>query len=590
MGKSKKLQLNDGWAIYLRTSSDDNQAPERSQESQRRVIHEKLVADSGLPIIDEYADTYSGRSTDRANYQRLLADARQGRFSHVAVFAIDRFGRNDVECGRAVDELTALGIKIKIAGYLDLDPSNASGRMIFGLMSSVARFESDRNGERTIEGMKTKLLEGGWAFKAPDGYLNTEERTDAGDRQNARYRRWVEKDPQQIKVWREAWDLLLTEQHSLTEICEELHRHGYQLRSGAPFVYVKENGHRTPNTGALSRVFHNWFYAGWVDVHNDWVSIPPKTVRGQWEPVVSTEEFEKGLAILERRSRTNPHKSRNFYLLTSLVFLQRNDGSLTRLMGSTTNASRKNGGTAYYCAQGNMPANILCRKVDENVHQHLHAIQIDEQLVPELQATFQAHLDTFMEDSSDDHKQLEEALKRIDDEEERTARLYATGRITEKVWNKLWSEWNDKRAAIRESLNGMQEAREQHLENLDAGLMLLTKVGILYDRLDKHAQKRVLKYLVKQIVIDLEGAILKMELHAPFTYLRELVDGAEWGATSEGNKKPRHTGLECSSSQRLGVTTGRKDEQHFLAENIIRFTKRTTYPQRARLERLLVTG
>jgi hypothetical protein len=46
MGKPKKLQLNDGWAIYLRTSSDDNQAPERSQESQRRVIHAKLVADS----------------------------------------------------------------------------------------------------------------------------------------------------------------------------------------------------------------------------------------------------------------------------------------------------------------------------------------------------------------------------------------------------------------------------------------------------------------------------------------------------------------------------------------------------------------
>src|SRR5574341_1395282 len=150
MARKKQQQLTHGWAIYLRTSTEDNQAPERSQESQRRVIHEQLVANSGLPIFKEYADTYSGRSTDRANYQYMLADARQGKFSHVAVFAIDRFGRNDVECGRAVDELKTLAIKIKIAGYADLDISNASGRMIFGLMSSVARFESDRNGERTI--------------------------------------------------------------------------------------------------------------------------------------------------------------------------------------------------------------------------------------------------------------------------------------------------------------------------------------------------------------------------------------------------------------------------------------------------------
>ena len=118
--------------------------------------------------------------------------------------------------------------------------------------------------------------------------------------------------------------------------------------------------------------------------------------------------------------------------------------------------------------------------------------------------------------------------------------------------------------------------------------MLLTKVGILYDRLDKHAQKRVLKYLVKQIVIDLEGAILKMELHAPFTYLRELVDGAEWGATSEGNKKPSVSGLDGSSSQRLGVPYQGSFEPQILAETPeILFFDEIAYPRRSRIERFL---
>ena len=41
--------------------------------------------------------------------QWLLEDARSGKFSHVIVERADRFGRNDTEALRAIDELDEFG-------------------------------------------------------------------------------------------------------------------------------------------------------------------------------------------------------------------------------------------------------------------------------------------------------------------------------------------------------------------------------------------------------------------------------------------------------------------------------------------------
>ncbi len=174
--KTKKRPLISGWITYGRTSDEDAQAPERSLASQRRLCTERLINGSGLAQIDDYSDIYTGKSTDRKNYQLLLSDAREGKFSHVAIAFVDRFGRNDVEGIRAFDELIKLGITVRIATYPSLDPATPDGRMIVTMLFGVARFESDRIGQRCREGMHSKLLGGDWAWKAPDGYINREEK------------------------------------------------------------------------------------------------------------------------------------------------------------------------------------------------------------------------------------------------------------------------------------------------------------------------------------------------------------------------------------------------------------------------------
>jgi hypothetical protein len=133
--------------------------------------------------------------------------------------------------------------------------------------------------------MISKLLTGGWTWRAPDGYVNKEIRLNelGAEEQlkHAKYKRWVELDPEQGKVWRLAWDLLLTDRYSLEEICEKLDEQGYRLASGRPFVVIKRSrrnpdGIRIAYDQALSGAFHKWFYAGWVVVQNERTNIPPR--------------------------------------------------------------------------------------------------------------------------------------------------------------------------------------------------------------------------------------------------------------------------------------------------------------------------
>src|SRR5690349_7317772 len=117
-----------GWAVYLRTSSDENQKPEMSRARQRFAIENNVLQRSEMSIYDEYIDVLTGTTPERKDYQRLLEDARSGKFSHVIVERADRFGRNDTEALRAIDELYEFGVAVRFANQPDLDPMDPDDR------------------------------------------------------------------------------------------------------------------------------------------------------------------------------------------------------------------------------------------------------------------------------------------------------------------------------------------------------------------------------------------------------------------------------------------------------------------------------
>jgi hypothetical protein len=188
-----------------------------------------------------------------------------------------------------------------------------------------------------------------------------------------------------------------------------------------------------------------------------------------------------------------------------------------------------------------------------------------------------------------EHARIEEALRIIDNEEERTLRLFAAGRVTEEIWNHLWSEWQDRRQQLigrRESL-GRQQA--YHIGNLDAALHIISKIGVLYGGLDEPQKRQLLREIIERVVVNADGEILRMELLAPFTYLTKLsqkLQVIEVGKNSkEAESETASLFAGCSTCTTLGVPDGIQSE-HVSPQTTAQFLQQLTFPQSAVLQRL----
>lgn len=542
--KAVRIPPQPGWAVYLRTSSDEKQKPELSRARQRFAIEENVLKRSEMPILGEYVDVLTGKTPNREGYQRLLADARTGKFSHVIVERADRFGRNDTEALRAIDELHEFGVAVRFANSPDLDPMDPDDRVIVTLSFTLARRETALLGIRVKGGLRAKRESGGFNGQAPDGYHNVETRTalDA-KKQLGRFTSRIEIDPERYPVIREAWDLLLEDRLTLPEIAEALHAKGYRHRSGRPFVEVSPTGKRKANISSLSNIFHNWAYAGWV------VSVPnqiaPKTLRGEWEPIITTDEMECGQEILLRRNTHRSVRRKQTYLLQGMIFYQPiAHPKPIRLTCSTSNAGRSGHGTAYYRVSGAGEVSFLCREIDAQVNQAMMQIQVDPDLVPLIQSAYTHELAEKLGHLRPDEKeQIRATLKAVDDEEARTVRLLAAGKISETVWDNLWAEWQDRRKQLRQTLKALDQDRAFHVDNLDAALQMIARIGTLYNGLQQQDQKELLRQVIERAVVNHEGKV-RLELRAPFAYLKDLRDAV-------------HAMNERSGAVRLENKTGR---------------------------------
>jgi hypothetical protein len=166
--------------------------------------------------------------------------------------------------------------------------------------------------------------------------------------------------------------------------------------------------------------------------------IAPKTIRGNWKPVVTTEELERGIEILAKRGEKTIRRRKHEYLLSSLIFMEgTEEQKLVRMTCSTSNPSRSGGGTSHYRI-ARTDVNLLCSDVDHQVADYLMRIQVDPAVVPLIQECYTHEVaEKLGHHRPSDQARIEAALKAVDDEEARAARLFATGRITEAVWDNL---------------------------------------------------------------------------------------------------------------------------------------------------------
>jgi DNA invertase Pin-like site-specific DNA recombinase len=140
-------------AIYLRVSSGKGQET-RSQEPDLQTW-----AKAQPEEVVWYRDRFTGTTMERPGLERLLADVRSGKVSKVCVWRLDRLGRTAKGLLTLLEELQVLGV-----GFVSLregfDLATPAGRLMAGVLASVAAYETEVRKERQLAGIAKAKAEG----------------------------------------------------------------------------------------------------------------------------------------------------------------------------------------------------------------------------------------------------------------------------------------------------------------------------------------------------------------------------------------------------------------------------------------------
>src|SRR5260221_14123294 len=167
-------------AVYLRVSSEE-QREQGTIQTQRAAAERYCALYEHTPYSWYADDGVSGTVpfASRPEGARLMADATAGHITTVLLWRLDRFGRNAYEILGALRALQALGVRlVSITEAFDTD--TPSGRLQINMLASIAEFERDSIVQRSTEGIRRHLREGGWCGgTVPYGYRVTGSEKDA---------------------------------------------------------------------------------------------------------------------------------------------------------------------------------------------------------------------------------------------------------------------------------------------------------------------------------------------------------------------------------------------------------------------------
>ena len=146
--------MRDRAAIYARFSSHN----QRSESIEIQVdACRTYCKENDLRVVATYADyAQTGRNSDRAEFQKMLADAKRGLFDFVVIYKVTRIMRNRDEMALARLMLAKCKVEILYAGE-DI-PRGAGGVLHLGLLEVLAEFESAQDSERIKDGVHKNAI------------------------------------------------------------------------------------------------------------------------------------------------------------------------------------------------------------------------------------------------------------------------------------------------------------------------------------------------------------------------------------------------------------------------------------------------
>lgn len=228
--------------IYLRVSTKE-QAEEGYSIPAQKEACSKFVKDKGWTLIDEYTDRgESAKSTDRPQLQEMLQRIREDKsINAIVVHKLDRLARNLED--HAIIRALLRKSDIKLISVTENIEDSASGRLVEGILATIAEFYSLNLASEIKKGMHQKVKEGGWPHSAPVGYKNVR------DEKGVAY---IVPDAEMAPLVKEAFNLYASGDYSITRLQQVMVKKGLKARSNRNSI----------TRSKLCEMLQNKFYLG----------------------------------------------------------------------------------------------------------------------------------------------------------------------------------------------------------------------------------------------------------------------------------------------------------------------------------------
>ena len=100
-------------AIYARVSDESQAEEDKSSLAEQTADMEAYCARKGLRIVARYQEVGRGWSKKRPEFQRMLADAREGRFDVIACWKSDRLSPGMFPAAALMEVVEAYQLRIE---------------------------------------------------------------------------------------------------------------------------------------------------------------------------------------------------------------------------------------------------------------------------------------------------------------------------------------------------------------------------------------------------------------------------------------------------------------------------------------------
>jgi len=465
--------------IYIRVSTEDQAREGFSLPEQEKRLR-AMCEYKGYDIYKVYEERGVSAKTgnNRPKFKELLNDIRSGKCNTIVVLKLDRLTRSVYDWENILKFLEENNAYLDCAND-DINTTNANGKMISRILTSVSQQEIERTSERTKVGLEG-AIKSGHLTKVPFGYKRD---VDGFDKKK------VIIDPITAPVVKRIFEIYL-EGCSYQEIADKVNEE-------YPLLYPKMTIKR------LETITGNETYAGLHRFNKKEEARgrgKSRILENVVEPIIDLETLEK--AKQRKNENQSIHRHKLIYLFMRKI---KCPNCNKEILGGTHSVGRHGGKYKYYhCNRCKTTGLLSERKIEENFIREIDYI-IDYFMIADI-GTVPIRKENLIKCYS---QELTQRVKEVDNKERKLKQAFYGDYITFEEFEQEMTAVRTRRSALKKEIKKYGKSNARISNDMDISvyatlseiekrksISYYSKTMKIWDKLtDKEKQKIIQEYV-----------------------------------------------------------------------------------------------